>query len=408
MLFLTQSYQYRRRNAARCDALQVNRNDHIFDAIKEIIEIFFKTLSNSLNTHDQIEHAIDLQSNKKSRFESIYNMSHDELTAIRDYFENALTKKWIRFFNAFVETFVLFVKKSNDSLRLCVNYRKLNEIIIKNNYSLSLLSETLKRFANVRHFIKINIRNAYHKIRIRKKNEWKTAFRTRYEQYEYQIMFFDFVNAFVTFQSYVNETLKSYIDVFCVMYLNDVLIYFENEQQHWEHVRLMLKTLLRYRLYVKLKKCEFNKEKIIFLDFVVERNDIQMKRSRINVIVDWFEFESAKNIIIFLDFAEFYKRFVKEFSQIVTSLTNLTRDTKKEESRSSFIMTQKIKVAFDELKTKFTTASIFTHYDWKAKLRIKTDAFNRETDDVLNQRDKNNQWHLIAFFSYKFKKTEIN
>ena len=408
MLFLAQNYQYRKRNAARCDVLQVNRNDHIFDAIKKIIEIFFKTLSNNLNTHDQVEHAIDLQSNKKSRSEFIYNMSHDELTVIRDYFENALTKKWIRFFNAFVEIFVLFVKKSNDNLRLCVNYREFNEIIIKNNYSLSLLFETLKRFANVRHFIKINIRNAYHRIRIRKKNEWKIAFRTRYEQYEYQIMFFDFVNAFVIFQFYVNETLKSYIDVFYVMYLNDVLIYSENEQQHWKHVRLMLKALLRYRLYVKLKKCEFNKKEIIFFDFVVERNDIQMKRSRIDVIVDWFEFESAKNIMIFLDFAEFYRRFVKEFSQIVTSLTNLTRDAKKKESRFSFVITQKIKIAFDEFKTKFTIAFILTHYDWKAKFRMKIDAFNRETDDVLNQRNKNDQWHFIAFFSYKFKKAKIN
>ena len=384
MFFLAQSYQYRRRNVARCDALQVNRNDHIFDVIKKVIEIFFKTLSNNLNTHDQVEHVIDLQSNKKSRFESIYNMSHDEFIVIRDDFENALTKKWIRLFNAFVETSVLFVKKSNDNLRLCVNYRKFNEIIIKNNYSLSLLSEILKRFANVKHFIKIDIRNAYHRIRIRKEDEWKIAFRTRYKQYEYQIMFFDFVNVFATFQSYVNEALKSYIDVFCVMYLNDVLIYFENEQQHWEHVRLMLKALLRYRLYVKLKKCEFNKKEIIFFDFVVERNDIQMKRSRIDAIVDWFEFESAKNIMIFLDFAEFYRRFVKEFSQIVTSLTNLTKDAKKEESRFSFVMTQKIRVAFDELKIKFTIAFILTHYDWEAKLRIKIDAFDRETNDVFN------------------------
>ena len=408
MLLLAQSYQYRKRNVTRCDTLQINRNDHISDVIKKVVEVFFKTLSNNLNTHDQIEHAIDLQSDKKSRSEFIYNMSHDEFIVIRDYFENALTKKWIRSFNAFVETSVLFVKKSNDSLRLCVNYRKLNEIIIKNNYSLSLLFETLKRFANAKHFIKINIRNAYHKIRIREENEWKIAFRIRYEQYEYQIMFFDFVNAFATFQSYVNEALKSYIDVFCVMYLNDVLIYSENEQQHWEHVRLMLKALLRYRLYVKLKKCEFNKEKIIFFDFVVERNDIQMKRSRINAIVDWFELESAKNIMIFLDFVEFYRRFVREFSQIVTSLTNLTRDVKKKKSRFSFVMTQKIRVAFDELKIKFTTASILTHYDWEVKLRMKIDASDRETDDVLNQKNKNDQWHFIAFFNYKFKKTEIN
>ena len=408
MLLLAQSYQYRRRNVARCDALQVDRNDHISDAIKEVVEIFFKTLSDSLNTHDQVEHAIDLQSGKKPRPGSIYNMSHDEFIAIRNYLENALAKKWIRSSSASAGAFVLFVKKSDGSLRLCVNYRGLNEITIKNNYPLSLLSETLKRFANARHFIKIDIRNAYHRIRIRQKDEWKTAFRTRYEQYEYQVMFFDLANAFATFQSYVNEALKSYIDVFCVVYLNDVLIYSENEQQHWEHVRLMLKTLLRYRLYVKLKKCEFNKEEVSFLSFVVERNGIQMKRSRIDAIVDWSELESAKNIMIFLDFAGFYRRFVKEFSQIVTSFTNLTRDAKKEESRPSFAMTKEVKAAFNELKIRFTTAPILTHYDWEAKLRMKTDAFDRGADGVLNQKDKDDQWHPIAFSSYKFKRTEIN
>ena len=93
MFFITQNYRYRKRNVVRCDALQMNCNDYIFDIIKKTIEIFFKTLSNNLNTYNQIEHIIDLQSNKKSRFEFIYNMSHDEFIVIRNYFENALTKK---------------------------------------------------------------------------------------------------------------------------------------------------------------------------------------------------------------------------------------------------------------------------------------------------------------------------
>ena len=156
-------------------------------------------------------------------------MSHDEFIVIRNYFENALIKKWIHSFNVFAKIFILFVKKLNKNLRFCVNYRNFNKITIKNNYSLSLLFETLKRFVNVKYFIKINIRNVYHWIRIREENKWKIVFRIYYEQYEYQIMFFDFVNVFVIFQFYVNETFKSYIDVFCVMYLNDVLIYFENE-----------------------------------------------------------------------------------------------------------------------------------------------------------------------------------
>ena len=169
------------------------------------------------------------------------------------------------------------MKKFDDNLRLCVNYRKLNEIIIKNKYSLSFFSKTLKRFAKVRRFIKINIRNVYHRIQIRKNDEWKIAFCIRYDQFEYQIMPFNLVNVFVTFQSYVNRALKSYINVYYVIYLNDVLIYSKIEKQHWKNVRKILRALFAHQLYAKFSKCAFNCIEVSFLNFIVNRRDIQMK-----------------------------------------------------------------------------------------------------------------------------------
>ena len=192
--------------------------------------MFFKMLLNNLNTHDQIEHSIDFVKEKTSRINCVYNMSQNELVAFRNYITNALKKNWIRFFNESIETFVLFMKKSDDNLRLCVDYRKLNEITIKNKYLLSFFLKTLKQFAKARKFIKIDIRNAYHRIRIRKNDEWKIAFRIRYDQFEYQIMFFDLVNVFVIFQSYVNRAFKSYINVYYMIYLDDVLIYSKIEK----------------------------------------------------------------------------------------------------------------------------------------------------------------------------------
>ena len=293
--------------------MQIDESD-ISAQLQSLEEAFFEVLFNNLNTHDQMKHLIDLIESKMSRVDLIYNMSQNELVAIREYLANALKKNWIRSFNNFVETSMLFVKKTDDSLRLCVNYRDLNEIIIKNKYSLSLLFETLNRFAHVKRFIKLDIRNVYHRIRIRKNDEWKTTFRTRYDQYEYQVMLFELANAFATFQFYVNEALKSYIDVFCVIYLNDVLIYSKSEKQHWTHMRMILRALLKYRLYAKLSKCVFNRAEITFLRFVIEKNDIQMKQSRIDIIASWFESKFAKNVLIFLNFARFYRRFVKEFS----------------------------------------------------------------------------------------------
>ena len=399
--------QLAKSKVARCDAMQIDESD-ISTQLQNLEEAFFEILSNSLNTHDQMKHFIDLIESKMSRVDLIYNMSQNELAAIREYLASALKKNWIRSFNSLAETSMLFIKKTNDSLRLCVNYRDLNEIIIKNKYSFSLFFETLNRFAHVKRFIKLDIRNVYHRIRIRKNDEWKTTFRTRYDQYEYQMMLFELANAFATFQFYVNEALKSYIDVFCVIYLNDVLIYSKSEKQHWTHVRMILRALFRYRLYAKLSKCAFNRAKITFLKLVIEKNDIQMKQSRIDVIASWFESKFAKNVLIFLSFASFYRRFVKKFSQIVASLIDLIRDAKKSETRSIFAMIKKTKKVFEKLKKIFIIAFVLAHFDFLVELCMKIDASNRDAEDVLDQKSKNEQWHFVVFSSYKFKETECN
>ena len=204
----------------------------VFEKLKSLSEIFLEELFDNLNTHDQIEHFINLLFKKLLKKGLIYNISHDKFTTIKNYLNNAFKKNWIRFSNNQINSSMLFIKKINNSLRLCVDYRDFNEIIIKNNYSLSLLSKILKRFAYAKHFIKINIRNAYYKIRIRKINKWKIVFRIRYNQFEYQIMPFNFANVSTIFQNYVNKTFKSYIDVFYVIYLNDILIYSKSKKLH--------------------------------------------------------------------------------------------------------------------------------------------------------------------------------
>ena len=280
-------------------------------------------------------------------------------------------------------------------------------MIIKNNYSLPLLSKTLKRFAHAKHFTKIDIRNAYYRICIRKGDEWKTAFRTRYEQFKYQVMPFELANASATFQFYVNKALKPYFDIFCVIYLDDMLIYSKTKKKHWKHVRMILRALLKHKLYAKLFKCAFNRNEIIFLSFVVGKNDIKMKQLRIKVIVDWPIPKCAKNILVFLGFAEFYRRFVKKISQVAAPLTDLIKDAKKRETKQPFVWNLAAQKAFDELIRRFTTAPILQHFDWDAELRMKTNFFDRDASEMLNQKSSDSHWHSIAFFSYKFKGPEV-
>ena len=170
-----------------------------------------------------------------------------------------------------------------------------------------------------------------------------------------------------------------------------MLIYSKSEKQHWTHVRMILRALLKYRFYTKLSKYVFNRAEIIFLEFVIEKNDIQIKQSRIDIIASWFESKFAKKNLIFLSFARFYRWFVKEFLQIIASLTDLTRDAKKSETRSIFAMIKKTKKIFEKLKKIFIIVFVLAHFDLFVKLCIKIDASNKNAKNMLNKKSKNKQ-----------------
>ena len=152
---------------------------------------------------------------------------------------------------------MFFVFKKDDSFRLCVDYKELNALIIKNKCLFSLIDETLNRLVNAAYFIKLDFKNAYHRIRIRKSDEWMTTFRIRYDHFEYAVMSFGLVNASVTFQTLINKILRELINHICVIYLNDILIYFKTREKHWKCVRKMLERLRQFKLYAKLSKCFF-------------------------------------------------------------------------------------------------------------------------------------------------------
>ncbi len=200
-------------------------SQEIFEKYKDFANVFDKMKTNELSKHDSQNHEINTK-NKMLSFESIYNLFVIELEIFKDYFDEFLIKKFILSSFSSTKISILFVKKSENDLKLCVNYKKLNAITIKNRYSIFLMNQLLNRLDDVKKFIKLNIQTAYNFIRIKKKDEWKTTFRCRYKQFEYRIMSFDLANAFATFQTHINFALKEYLNDFCVCYLDDILIYF--------------------------------------------------------------------------------------------------------------------------------------------------------------------------------------
>jgi hypothetical protein len=215
----------------------------------EFVEVFSNTKAETLAPHRSIDHAIDLEPGCKITYGRIYNLSEVELKTLKSYIETNLANGFIQRSASPAEAPILYAKKKDVGLRLCVDYRALNSATIKNRYPLPFISEMHDRLRGARIFTKLDLRNAYHLIRIKEGDEYKTAFRTRYGQFDYRVMPFGLTNAPATFQSYIDDCLQAYIDYFAVCYLDDILIYSTNEKEHDENVRNLLERLRELGLY---------------------------------------------------------------------------------------------------------------------------------------------------------------
>jgi hypothetical protein len=197
---------------------------------EEYSDVFSKVEADHLPQHGVQDHAIDLDEGQQLPFGPIYNLSASELAVLREYLATNLEKGFIQPSVSPAGAPILFVKKKGGGLRLCVDYRALNRITIKNRYPLPLIGKALDRLSEAKVFTKLDIHAAYNAIRIREGDEWKTAFRTRYGHYEYRVMPFGLSNAPATFQAYINTTLSDLLDRTCIVYLDDILIYSEDPQ----------------------------------------------------------------------------------------------------------------------------------------------------------------------------------
>jgi hypothetical protein len=348
-------------------------------------DIFFEVKAHKLSEHDSHDHVIEILSNRNFLFDSIYNLSATELKVLKDYIDEYMKKNFIIEFVSFAKVFIFFVKKTNDKLRLCVNYKELNEIIIKNRYSLFFINENLNRLFETKIFIKLNVRDVFHRIKIRKEDEWKTTFRCRFDHYQYKMMLFELANSSITFQIYINKTMHSYLDLFVLMYINDLLMFFSSTKKHIEHVKLMLQRLREFNLYLKLNKCSFHVFHVNFLSFRMNFDEIAMQTSRIVVVKDWSKFKSHRDVQAFIDFANFYKRFVHAFFKISAELFSLLKNDDKNKFKIKFVMISETKKFMKSIKRVFMSASMLRHYEFDDESIMKIDAFDFVIANIFSQ-----------------------
>eukprot|EP00066_Takifugu_rubripes_P011978 XP_011601244.1 PREDICTED: uncharacterized protein LOC105416325 [Takifugu rubripes] len=296
-----------------------------------------------------------------------------------------------------------FVQKKDGTLRPCIDYRSLNEITIKNKYPLPLLNAAFAPLHQAQVFSKLDLRSAYHLVRIREGDEWKTAFNTPLGHFEYLVMPFGLTNAPAVFQALINDVLRDMLNKFIFVYLDDILIFSESEEEHVQHVRLVLQRLMENRLFVKAEKCEFHTTSISFLGFVVARGQLSPDPAKVRAVMEWPTPSSRRQLQQFLGFANFYRRFIRDYSKVAAPLTRLTS------TLLSFRWTPEAETAFNRLKGLFSSSPILTHPDPSRQFVVEVDASDVGVGAVLSQRSGEDQkLHPCAFFSHRLSPAERN
>jgi len=364
-------------------------------------KLFSKRKADQLPPHRIYDHKIPLEPGKTPPFGPLYNMSRPELEALREWLKENLAKGFIEPSSSPAASPVLFVKKG-EGLRLCIDYRGLNAITVKNRYPLPLFKETLNNLQGAKYFTKLDVVSAFNRVRIAKGQEWLTAFRTRYGLFQSKVMPFGLTGAPATFQHFINDTLREHLDVFCSAYLDDILIYSNDLKTHKEHVAKVLQALEKAGLYLRYDKCEFHVQETKFLGMIVTQQGVKMDPAKVDTVVNWPTPKNVKDVQSYIGFANFYRRFIHGFSNILAPLTNLTKKDIK------FQWTLRCQESFDNLKAAFTSAPILRSFDPNREVVVETDASDYVSAGVLSQCDDNNVLHPVAFYSKKHSETECN
>ncbi|CAL8119337.1 unnamed protein product [Prunus armeniaca] len=262
---------------------------------------------------------------------------------------------------------VLFVKKKDGSMRLCIDYRQLNKVTVRNCYPLPRIDDLFDQLRGAKYFSKIDMRSGYHQLKVREDNIPKTAFRTCYSHYEFLVMPFRLTNAPAAFMDLMNRVFRPYLDRFVIVFIDDILVYSRTFEGHKKHLGLVLKTLRRKQLYAKLSKCQFWLDRVDFLGHVISAEGIYVDPRKVEAVVNWVQPTSVTELRSFLGLVGYYRRFVEGFSSIAAPLTRLTRKDVK------FEWTKECEQGFQELKKRLTTTPVLALPDNSGNFVIYSD-----------------------------------
>ncbi|GJW33759.1 putative reverse transcriptase domain-containing protein [Tanacetum coccineum] len=336
----------------------------------------------------QVEFRIDLVPGAAPVARAPYRLAPSELKELSDQLKELLEKGFIRPSSSPWGAPVLFVKKKDGSFRMCIDYRELNKLTVKNRYPLPRIDDLFDQLQGSSVYSKIDLRSGYHQLRIREEDIPITAFQTRYGHYEFQVMPFGLTNAPAVFMDLMNRVCKPYLDKFVIVFIDDILIYSKNKDEHEKHLKIILELLKKEQLYAKFSKCDFWLESVQFLGHVINNKGVHVDPAKVEAIRNWSAPTTPTEVRQFLGLAGYYRRFIEGFSLISKPLTKLTQKNKKYEWGTEE------DEAFQTLKQKLCSAPILALPEGTENFVVYCDASHKGYGAVLMQREK-----VIAYAS---------
>jgi hypothetical protein len=292
---------------------------------------------------------------------------------------------------------VPFVKKKDGTLRLCIDYRHLNKVTIKNKYPLPKIDDLFDQLGSASIFSKIDLRFGYHQVRIKGEDIHKTTFRTRYGHYEFVVVPFGLTNAPVTFMCLMNNVLSKFLEKIVLVFINDILIYSKNREEHEEHLRLVLQVLREHRLYAKFSKCDFFQKQIHYMGHIISEEGVAVDPDKIRSIMEWPTLMDVSDIRSSMGLTGYYRRFIKGFSKIGFPITALQKKGAK------FTWTQECEERFQSLKHLLTHAPVLKIANPEADFLLCTNSWKEGLIRVLMQGGS-----VVCYESRKLNEHEVN
>ena len=364
--------------------------------VQEFLDVFPEELP-GMPPDREIEFTIDIIPGTAPISKRAYRMSAEELKELRKQLDELEEKGFIRPSVSPWAAPVLFVKKKDGSMRLCVDYRALNEATIKNKYPLPRIDDLFDQLKGATVFSKIDLRSGYHQLKVKEEDIPKTAFITRYGHHEFMVVPFGLTNAPAVFMNLMNLVLMPYLDKFVVVFIDDILIYSQSIEEHVEHLRTVLQTLREKQLYAKFKKCEFWLEEVSFLGHIISGKGIAVDPAKVDAVLAWKSPTNVTEIRSFLGLAGYYRRFIEGFSQKAAPMTKLLR------KGVPFDWNDKCEQSFQELKKRLTTAPVLALPEPGKAFIVYCDASRVGLGCVLMQDGR-----AIAYASRQLKPHEQN